>query len=196
MCFPIQLAPAAGQARPVSYQWDDETALLAARLRGAEGRGTQRVLNRGAAGSSTPSRGPGAHSGSVEIEGRDGSWLTLELRDGRIDGIAVAVWPRVVRRPGLRPPDDAELVDEAVPVGRPEQGVATLEVTARVVAEVDEARRTVHFSLARVPRVSEGSEGGRRAVRIARDVLLDVESESRVAGLWLLNVPPDSIPAP
>ena len=42
--------------------------------------------------------------------------------------------------------------------------------------------RIFHFRLS-------GSRGT-RAVRVASDILLDVEPSGAVAGLWLLNVPP------
>ena len=31
---------------------------------------------------------------------------------------------------------------------------------------------------------------GARTVRIAKDLLFDVDEKSRISGLWLLNVPP------
>jgi len=180
----------------VTYQWDAETELLAARLGEVRGsvRGTaaEGLYEGPNACGLTP-----AVSGSIELEGRDGSWLTLDVRNGRIEGIAVAVWPRIVRRPDLRAPTRAEYVHEMVRVGRSEAAVSSLEISARLVAEVADGCRTVHLSLARPTRVSDSRVNRARAlhaVRIARDVLLEVDATARLAGLWLLNVPPDSVP--
>ena len=52
----------------------------------------------------------------------------------------------------------------------------------RSAAESDRAERTIHFRV--------GPRRPARAVRIARDVLLDVDARERIAGVWLLNVPP------
>jgi hypothetical protein len=49
-------------------------------------------------------------------------------------------------------------------------------------AESDEAERVIHFRV--------GSKRDVRAVRVARDLLLELDTQSRIAGLWLLNVPP------
>ena len=40
-----------------------------------------------------------------------------------------------------------------------------------------------------------GNPKGTRAIRLATDILLDVDAQNRVAGLWLLNVPPCPSPA-
>src|SRR5690606_17832722 len=109
MCFPIECSPSESLPRSVTYQWDAETELLAARLGEVRGsvRGTaaEGLYEGPNACGLTP-----AVSGSIELEGRDGSWLTLDVRNGRIEGIAVAVWPRIVRRPDLRAPTRAEYV--------------------------------------------------------------------------------------
>jgi hypothetical protein len=35
-----------------------------------------------------------------------------------------------------------------------------------------------------------GAQRDVRTVRVGRDLLLDVDPQSRIAGVWLLNVPP------
>src|SRR5574338_83907 len=55
----------------VEYRWDTDTDILTANLR-------VRASSEGA-------------SGSVEIEGTDGSWLILDLGGGSIQGVEVAV---------------------------------------------------------------------------------------------------------
>ena len=158
----VQLEPAAESAPAVQYRWDADTDVLTARLD---------VV--------TPK---GGMSGSVQIEGTDGSWLILEVAAGRINGIEVAVWPDVHKRPALVPPATVEDALVVIPSRPSQPGIASLEVDTPLMAEADSDRRVIHFRV--------GARRDVRTVRIGRDLLLDVDSQSRVAGLWLLNVPP------
>jgi hypothetical protein len=60
--------------------------------------------------------------------------------------------------------------------------IASLEMDTRVIAEADHDERTFHFRL--------GKPRNARTVRLARNLLVDVDDKSRISGLWLLNVPP------
>jgi hypothetical protein len=62
----VQLEPAA-MIPSVEYRWDADTEILTARLRGTSGQAGM--------------------SGSVEVEGSDGSWLILDVASGCIDGV-------------------------------------------------------------------------------------------------------------
>jgi hypothetical protein len=123
----------------------------------------------------------GSRSLSVDVEGSDGSWLILDVADERIRGVEVAVWPTVRKRADLRPPDEVE--SALVSVGRSDGArVAAVEVDTPVAAESDNDERTIHFRLGPGRQV--------RTVRIAREMLLDIDSRGRLAGVWLLDVPP------
>jgi hypothetical protein len=49
-------------------------------------------------------------------------------------------------------------------------------------AEADDAERVVYFRI--------GDRREARSIRLGSDLLLDVDRHDRLAGLWLLNVPP------
>ena len=51
-----------------------------------------------------------------------------------------------------------------------------------LIAESDSAESTIHFRLGNARQIT--------TIRIARDVLLDVDDQNRIGGVWLLNVPP------
>lgn len=139
MNIAVQLEPRAARAPSVEYTWDSDTEILSAHLKpGAESSGV---------------------SGSVGLEGSDGSWLILDVNGGRINAVEVAVWPEV----------------------------RSVEVATRMSAESDLSGKTFHFRL--------GAPRETRAVRLASDILLDVDAQNRVTGLWLLNVPPCPSPA-
>lgn len=162
MRIPIQVEPAGGTAPAVEYRWDPDTEILSAQLH-------PRTAGKGM-------------SGSVELEGADGSWLILDVSSGRINGVEVAVWPDVQKRNSLKPPGTVEDAHVLVPSRRSQAGVAAVEVETPLLAEADADERVFHFTLGR-PRQT-------RTVRFARDLLLDLDGSNHLAGLWLLNVPP------
>ncbi|MGQ0713483.1 MAG: hypothetical protein ACT4PJ_07100 [Gemmatimonadaceae bacterium] len=161
MNIAVQIEPT-GTLSDVVYRWDTDTDILTATLRnGAKGTGM---------------------SGSVELAGSDGSWVILDVEAGCIHGVEVAVWPDVRKVPTLNPPADAQSASVIVPTRRSQPDVAAVEVDASLIAEADQAERTIHFRL--------GVKRPARAVRFARDLLLELDDRDRIAGLWLLNVPP------
>ena len=162
MNIAVRIEPAAEPSAPVEYRWDPDTDILTASL-GDKGKGD-------------------GMSGSVGVEGSDGSWLVFDVASGRIQHVEIAVWPQVRKRSSLTPPAQVEDARVTVPLRQSQPNVASLEVDTRLMAEADGAERNFHFHFGK-PRET-------RAVRIARDVLLDIDGRDRIAGVWLLNVPP------
>lgn len=147
---------------PVDYRWDADTDILSASLRPA---GVSEGL-----------------SGSMDIEGADGAWLMLELKGGRLAAVEVAVWPDVRIVEPLKLPAIAGAARLQVPSRDSQPGLAALEVDTAIQAVADRAERTIHFRI--------GPQRPSRALRVARDLLVEIDTRSRIAGLWLLNVPP------
>jgi hypothetical protein len=161
--IPIRVEPNGGTAAPsVEYRWDPDTEILSASV--------------------TPKSTGDGMSGSVEVEGSDGSWLILDVASGRINSVEVAVWPDVRMKAALQPPGTVEDAHVSVPARRSQPGVAALEVETPILAESDGAERIFHFTLGRPSKT--------RTVRIASDLLLDVDGSNHLVGLWMLNVPP------
>ncbi len=121
-------------------------------------------------------------SGSVELGSPDGSWLILDVAAGRIRGVEVAVWPDVQKRPALTPPTTVEDALVVIPARASQPGIASLAVDTALTAEADDAEQVIHFRVGKRREV--------RTVRLGRDLLLEVDPKSRIAGLWMLNVPP------
>jgi hypothetical protein len=158
----VHVEPEAGALPSVEYRWDADTDILTAALSsGAKGQGM---------------------SGSVEIEGSDGSWLIFDVRGGRIAGVEVAVWPDVRKVGALAPPADANPCLVTIPARPSQPGVASLEIDTRLVADADATERTIHFRFGAARQV--------RAAKVAQDLIFDVDESSHIAGVWLLNVPP------
>ena len=158
----VHLEPATEACPGVEYRWDSDTDILLARLHGAES-------NSGM-------------SGSVDFQGADGSWVILDVAGGRIRGVEVAVWPEVHKRVGLLAPATIEEARVIIPSRASQPGIAAVEVDAPLMAEADASHRVIHFRV--------GARREVRSIRIGSDLLLDIDQQSRIAGLWLLNVPP------
>lgn len=186
MKLPVQVEPATSAPPHVDYRWDPDTDILSARVRPSDAvelslpraveAGDEHLVTFEAPTSDTL-------SGAVEVEGRDGSWIVLDVEGGHLAGIEVAIWPNVRRRTALVPPVEVE--DARVRLagrGRARGAHEPFEVTTRVTAESDPAERTIHFRL--------GPPRHARAVRLGRDLLVDVDASGHLAGVWLLNVPP------
>jgi hypothetical protein len=158
----VHVEPGNSPPPPVEYRWDADTDILTATLDGG-------------------TKGTGM-SGSVEIEGSDGSWLIFDVSGGRIAGVEVAVWPDVRKVPQLSLPADATPAFVSIPARPSQPGVASLEVDTRLVADADASERTIHFRF--------GAARSVRAVRVGEDLALDIDDANHIAGVWLLNVPP------
>jgi hypothetical protein len=176
MRLPVQVEPDGGMPPDVDYRWDADTDILSARLRF-----TGELL------STIPFEANAdlPLSGAVELEGRDGSWIVLDVEAGHLAGVEVAVWPNVRRLAGLVPPavvEDARIRVTGRKRRGPRRASGEHEVTTHLTAEADFAERTIHFRLGR-PREF-------RSVRFGRDLLVDIDAQGHLAGLWLLNVPP------
>lgn len=195
MRLPVLIEPSGGVPPAVEYRWDADTDILSARVcmvREVPVLHGQAMATDGPEGSE-PLRtassfgGDASLTGAVELEGRDGSWIVLDVESGHLAGVEIAVWPNVRRVSTLTPPVDVE--DARVRVRgqkrraeRGAPGAASLEVTTHLTADADPSKRTIHFRLG-APRVG-------RAIRLGRDLLVDVDDQGDLAGLWLLNVPP------
>lgn len=193
MRLPVQVEPSGGVPPAVDYRWDVDTDILSARVRSVGEVPVTIELATATDAAATacnpvmPLPGDATLTGAVELEGQDGSWIVLDLEAGHLAGIEIAVWPNVRRMSTLTPPADVE--DARVRVRgqkrRTERGApgpASLEVTTHLTAEADASERTIHFRLG-APRRS-------RSVRLGRDLLVDIDAQGDLAGLWLLNVPP------
>ena len=162
MNIDVRIEPVEGALPRVDFRWDIDTSILTATLR-------------------TTADGEGM-SGSVEVMGSDGSWLIFDVSSGRIAGVEVAVWPDVRTVEGLVAPATPTDGRVSIPARRSQPGVAAVEVETRLTVESDAAEQTIHFRI--------GGVRPTRAVRLANDLLLDIDDREQIAGVWFLNVPP------
>jgi len=168
MKISVQLEAAMSAPSAVRYSWNTRTDVLSAQV-----------------ASEAPTGLTIESCASVDLEGRDGSWFILELVDGRIVGLEVAAWPKVHRLAEVTAPSDVGDARVLVPKLWARTASRPLVIRGRVMAEADPSEQNFHFRL--------GNSLADRTVRIAENLLLDVDKESHITGLWLLNVPPFSV---
>jgi hypothetical protein len=152
-----------GRVPHIGYRWDPETDILT----GAIKSGVKKT---------------GGLTGSVELEGSDGSFILLDVSGGAICGVEVVVWPDVRTTAGLTPPQEVTSGDVLLPTRRAQPSVAAVEVDTALAIETNPAESVFHVRL--------GSPRPTTVVRVADGLLVEVDEQEELAGLWLLDVPP------
>jgi len=152
-----------GRVPHIAWRWDPETDILTGALKRAAAKGA-----------------PGL-TGSVELEGADGSFVLLDVAAGRIRGVEVVVWPDVRTVPTLAPPAEARTGDVELPGRRSQPAVAAVEVDASLAIDTDATESTFHVRIGQPRQVTP--------VRVADGLLVEVDEHEELAGLWLTEVP-------
>ncbi len=152
-----------GRAPHIAYRWDAETDILTGSIRSAH-------------------KKAGGLTGSVELEGGDGSFILLDVAGGAICGVEVVVWPDVRTAAALTPPTEVEDGDVMLPTRKSQPTVAAVEVDTALAIEANADESTFHVRL--------GPARHTASVRVADGLLVEVDDDAELAGLWLLGVPP------
>jgi hypothetical protein len=152
-----------GRMPHIAYRWDPETDILT----GAIKSGNKKA---------------GGLTGSVELEGGDGSFILLDVLGGAICGVEVVVWPDVRTTSALTPPGQVAEGDVLLPTRRSQPSVAAVEVDTALTIETNPSESVFH--------VRVGPARHATVVRVADGLLVEVDEQDELAGLWLLDVPP------
>ena len=162
MQFETRVEPLKGKLPKVTYRWDPETDILTVACKGvAKGNGM---------------------NGTVDLEGADGSFVVLDVAGGALRGLDVVTWPEDVKTvPSLTAPAADKDAQVVFPMRRSQPGIAAVEVETALTVEKDPAEATFHFRLGRRPAM---------VVRVGDHLLVELDKQLRLAGLWLLEVPP------
>lgn len=149
-------------AQPLSafdFRWDVETEILAGRA--------------------LPPGADDTDAVAWEFEGPDGAVVVLETIDGTLCGIEVVVWPDVERARSLIAPHDAP--PGTIRFVAPADGAdGIVEVETIITAAAPPSETLIHLSFGVVRA---------RSVRVAENVVADLDAEGRLAGLWLQDLP-------
>ena len=163
MQFEARIEPLTGKLPKVSYRWDPETDILSVACKGT---GTTTGLN-----------------GTVDLEGGDGSFVVIDVAGGAIRGVDVVTWPDDIRtRDNLAVPEPAKDGRVVFPGRKSQPRVAAVEVDTALTVEKNQTESVLHIRV--------GRQRAATVVRVADLLLVEVDKNSRLAGLWFLDVPP------
>jgi len=163
MHYETRIEPLDGKLPRVSYRWDPETDILTAVCKGVP-------------------KAVGLN-GTVDLEGSDGSFVLLDVAGGLLRGLDVVTWPEDIRTVDtLSAPSSVQDARVLFPSRRSPSAVSAVEVDTALTVEKNSTESTIHIRVGRPRPV--------RAIRIADHLLVEVDKQSRLAGLWLLEVPP------
>lgn len=163
MDFEARIEPLGGTLPKVSYHWDPETDILSVACKGgAKANG----LN-----------------GTVDLVGADGSFVVIDVAGGCLHGVDVVAWPDDVRTVAeLAAPTATKDGRVVFPTRQSQPGVAAVEVEAALTVEKNTAESVFHLRVGRSRPVT--------VVRVADHLLVEVDKQARIAGLWFVDVPP------
>ena len=165
MHFEARIEPLGGKLPKVTYRWDPETDILTVACKGggvAKGNGM---------------------NGTVDLEGGDGSFVVIDVAGGALRGVDVVTWPDDVRTVAeLEPPKPTKDGQVTFPDRRSQPGVAAVEVDTPITVDKNQTESIFHIRV--------GRHKAATVVRVGDHLLVEVDKQSRIAGLWLLEVPP------
>lgn len=162
MGFAARVEALTGKLPSVTFKWDPETEILAGHFKGA-------------------SKAEGL-TGSVELEGSDGSFALLDVAGGRLRGLEVVVWPETQTVAGLTPPPAGQRGQLVLPARKSQPGVASVEVDTLMLAEKAPDDSVIHLRVGPARKV--------RTVQVADNLMLELDDGGEIAGFWLSKVPP------
>jgi len=163
MQFEARIEPLNGKLPKVTYRWDPETDILTVTCKGVP-------------------KGNGMN-GTVDLEGGDGSFVVIDVAGGALRGVDIVTWPDDVRTVAtLVPPDTSKEGQVTFPGRQSQPGVAAVEVEIALTVDKNQTESVFYIRV--------GQKRPATVVRVADHMLVEVDKQSRLAGLWLLEVPP------
>jgi len=163
MNFEALIERLGGRLPKVSYHWDAETDILSVACKGG-------------------ARSTGLN-GTVDLEGADGSFVVIDVVGGTLQGVDVVSWPDDVRTVAdLATPAEPKDGRVTFPTRLSQPGVAAVEVETALTVEKNPSESVFHLRV--------GRSRSATVVRVADLLLVEVDKQARLAGLWFLEVPP------
>ncbi len=165
MQYEARIESLEGKLPKVTYHWDPETDILSVACKGsAKGGGT-------------------GMNGTVDLEGSDGSFIVLDIAGGALRGLDVVTWPDQVRTVDTLVAPEPEREGRVVfPSRRSQPEITAVEVDTALTVDKNQNESIFHMRVGRARPVT--------VVRVGDNLLVEVDKQSRLAGLWLIEVPP------
>ncbi len=117
---------------------------------------------------------PSGEQGAIELSDVGGGILFLHTKSGVVDGLEIVIWPVL---------DADGEVDDPIPT---DAGIVVPpleidEVDCELVTRVNSVGTIVHIA------VNDGY--AEKTIALADNFLLDVDEDSELTGIWMLDVP-------
>ena len=162
MTLETRIEPVSGKLPSISWRWDPETDILAGSFKGKEK--------------------AGGLTGTVELTDDEGSIAVIDVAGGIVRGLDVVVWPEVSTVPGLTPPTAASGGRVIIPSRPSQPGIASVEVDTTLSVSTNPGETVFHLRI--------GTKRDVEVIQIADSLMVEVDQKRRIAGFWLVNVPP------
>jgi hypothetical protein len=162
MGFAAKVEKLDGKLPKIAYKWDSETEILSGQFKGGHK--------------------SGGLTGSVELEGAEGSFVVLDVLSGVVRGLEVVVWPETAVVADLTPPQPKSSGQLVMPGRTSQPGVAAVEVDTHLSASKRPDESVIHLLV--------GPRRKADVVQLADGLIAEVDEKGNIAGLWLTGVPP------
>lgn len=162
MSLDTRVEPLSGKLPSIDWKWDPETDILAGSFKGKEK--------------------AGGLTGTLELTDEEGSIAVVDVAGGVVRGLDVVVWPEVSTVPGLTPPEASREGKVIIPSRPSQPGIASVEVDTTLSVSTNPGESTFHVRI--------GTKREVQLVKVADNLLIEVDQKQRIAGFWLTNVPP------
>ena len=166
MAFAAKVEKLDGKLPKIAYKWDAETEILSGQFKGG--------------------RKSGGLTGSVELEGAEGSFVVLDVVAGVVRGLEVVVWPETSIVADLKPPEPGSEGQLIMPSRPSQPGIAAVEVDTNLSAEKRPDESVIHLRV--------GPRRKSEIVQLADGLIAEVDTQGNIAGLWMTGVPPFPVP--
>lgn len=161
MTIEARVEPLTGRLPSIRWHWDPETDILSGSFQDVAASGV---------------------TGTLELTDAEGSVAVVDVVGGVVRGVDVVVWPEVTTRPHLSPPAAAREGRVLLPSRNSPDAAASVELDTALAVATDRGESTFHLRL--------GSRRPVEAVRVADNLLIEIDGRQHLAGFWLLNVEP------
>src|SRR2546429_8233966 len=110
-------------------------------------------------------------------------WSSDVCSSDLLRGVDVVTWPEDIRTMEMLPaPEPSKEGSVTFPSRKSQPGVAAVEVDTALTVEKNQQESVFHLRVGRTRPAT--------VVRVADRLLVEVDKQSRLVGLWFLDVPP------
>lgn len=162
MTLATRIVPLRSRLPQIEFHWDFETEILTGRF--------------------PIVAPPAAESRTIELGDLGGAFVTLGLDAEVLIGLEVVVWPKSEVSSKLTPPQTGRQGRLELQLDEAARKAGVVDLTVELSCEKNDDESTIHLGVGEPREVD--------CVILAENLFAEVDAEGRLAGFWLLAVPP------